>query len=512
MKREEYMGALQSALAGFDEELVQEIISDYEERFRVGMEKGKTEEQVIAELGSIKDLVDELGELQQGTGDSFKTVGSTKEADSTANDSAQNASEETSQSTGQSGTYYQEKSFAETFDAAMKKFGKVFDSVMKEAGRVIEDAAEKMEYHFEEAKKNHYYTYNGDGTFTYEGSEKDAEGEPNVEQSGEGMEGCRRVVVDADIADVKIHSTGELLPRAVCHYYSHKTAMLYPFYAKQEGDTFYVGVRRNQETGKKSGFFQFSMSPSIEIELFLPAGVVLVEGGSTSGDFELNELSPAELMLHTKSGDINARHLVCDRITMETMSGDIDLRNTIAKAASLGTKSGDCIVEHLEGVNDAAKMHIGTASGDANVKNVKAAAIEIGTASGDVNATSLLCTSANLHTASGDIDAVDCSGEFLEAGTASGDISVKAAYKKYSVKTSSGEISVESSVDADVVAHSTSGDVDVHLKEALETYQVSMHSVSGECNTYGQTKSESSVPTRTVEAKTISGDINVRFL
>ena len=43
MKKEEYMGALKSALAGFDEELVQEIVSDYEERFRVGIEKGKTE-------------------------------------------------------------------------------------------------------------------------------------------------------------------------------------------------------------------------------------------------------------------------------------------------------------------------------------------------------------------------------------------------------------------------------------------------------------------------------------
>ena len=58
MKREEYMGALKSALTGFDEELVQEIVSDYEERFRVGLEKGKTEEAVIQELGSIKDLID----------------------------------------------------------------------------------------------------------------------------------------------------------------------------------------------------------------------------------------------------------------------------------------------------------------------------------------------------------------------------------------------------------------------------------------------------------------------
>ena len=48
MKKEEYIGALKSALAGLYEELVQEIVSDYEERFRVGIEKGKTEEQVIA--------------------------------------------------------------------------------------------------------------------------------------------------------------------------------------------------------------------------------------------------------------------------------------------------------------------------------------------------------------------------------------------------------------------------------------------------------------------------------
>lgn len=495
MKKEEYMGALQSALTGFDEELAQEIVTDYEERFRVGLEKGKTEEQIIAELGSIKDLVDELNEMQQNTGENSKTTESTEQTKE-----------------NNSGTYFQDKSFSETFDAAMKKFGKVFDTVMKEAGKVIENAAEQMEYHFEEAKKNHYYTYNADGFFEFEGSEKDMEGEPNVEQSGQGSAGCDKVVVDADIADVKVHTTKEVEPRAVCHYYSHKTAMMYPFYAKQEGDTFYAGVRRNRDTEKKSGFFQLSMSPSIEIELFLPEGIALLEAGSTSGNFELNELSPEELMLHTKSGDINANHLICDRITMDTMSGDITLVNTITKTVSLGTKSGDCNVEHLEGVDGVANLHIGTASGDANVKNVKAATMEISTASGDVNAASFLCTNANFHTASGDIDVADCSGECLEAGTSSGDISVKASFIKYVVNTSSGEISVEGCADADVIANSTSGDVDVSMVNAQETYQVSMHSVSGDCATYGQTKSESTVPTRTIDAKTVSGDINVRFL
>lgn len=508
MKKEEYMGALASALAGFDEELVQEIVSDYEERFRVGLENGKTEEQVIAELGSIKDLVEELSEMQQGATGADKT---TADSSDTEQKTEQNQENNDTYS-GQSGTYYQDKSFAETFDAAMKKFGKVFDSVMKEAGKAIEDAAEKIEFHFEEAKRNHYYTYNGDGSYTYEGSEKDAEGEPNVEQTAEGSAGCRRMVVDADLADVTFHATQEAQPKAVCHYYSHKTAMLYPFYAKQEGDTFYVGVRRNQDSEKKSGFFRFSMSPSVEIELYLPEGVVLVEGGSTSGDFVMNGVAPAELVLHTKSGDINTNQLVCNRISMETMSGDITLINTIAKATSLATKSGDCNVEHLEGVDGVATLNIGTASGDANVKHVKAVTAEIGTASGDVDAVALMCTETRVHTASGDICVVDCTGEFLEAGAASGDIRVKAACKRYSINTSSGDIGLESSIDADIAANSTSGDVDVKVVNALETYQVSMHSVSGDCTTYGQTKSESTVPTRGIDAKTVSGDINVRFL
>lgn len=510
MKREEYMGALKSALTGFDEELVQEIITDYEERFRVGQEKGKTEEQVISELGSIKDLVDELGEMQQGAQTTSKTTGNPRITISVEGDDFNTGDEKTESDSKSSGTYYQEKSFAETFDSAMKKFGKVLDSVMKEAGKVIEDAAEQIEYHFEEAKKNHYYTYNGDGTC--EGSEKDMEGEPNVEQSGQGMAGCHKVIVDADIADVTVRTTKDAEPRAVCHYYSHKTAMLYPFYAKQEGDTFYVGVRRNQDSEKKSGFFQFSMSPSIEIELFLPQNMMLAELSSSSGGMELNEIAAEELALHTKSGDVDANYLVCDRISMETMSGDINLVKTIAATVCLTTKSGDCTVDRLEGTAGVTGLVVRTASGDADVKSVQLAKVEISTASGDITADALHGTSAKFHTASGDVDVTDGHGEWLEVGTASGDIDIRADYKKYIVQSQSGEVDVESRHDADVTANSTSGDVNVRIIEALETYQVTTHSISGECSTSGQTASDSTIPTKKVEAKTISGDINVRFL
>ena len=498
MKKEEYMGALQSALIGFDEELVQEIVSDYEERFRVGQEKGKTEEQVIAELGSIKDLVEELAEMQQGAGDSFKTAGQKERTEHTTENT--------------SGTYYQEKSFSESFDSTMKKFGKVIDSVMREAGKVLENAAEQLEIHMEEVKKNHSFNGSGTYTYTYESSEKDAEGEPNVEQSGQGAAGCCKVVVDADIADVKVCSTKEEQPRAVCRYYSHKTSMLYPFYAKQEGDTFYVGVRRNQDTEKKSGFFQFNTSPSIEIELFLPEGIHLLDIGTSSGDMELSEVAPEELVLRSKSGDVSAKRPVCDRIRMESMSGDVVLGDTIAKDITITTKSGDCAISHLEGVDGMASLVIGTASGDAVLKDVQAATVEIGTASGDISIIDMQSVNTKFNTSSGDIVANNCCGESLEANTSSGDISIQAAYKKYDVQSRSGDISLENRNDADVVVNGTSADVEIRMLNAMETYAITTHSVSGEATITGKTGSESETATRKIDAKTISGDIIIRFI
>lgn len=539
MKKDEYMGALKSALVGFDEELVQEIVTDYEERFRISAEKGKTEEQVIRELGSIKDLVEELGEFKQASGAEFRSAAriepvnaigevwnNTEKAEGQNGEQNENAgtstmgqeqseggadknygqAEEKGNSYRKSGTYYQEKSFSESFDSAMKKFGRALEGVMKEAGRVIEEAAAQFEMHMEEAKKNKYYNYNGDGTC--QGSEKEGDAEPNVEQSGQGSVGCHRVLVEADFADVKVRSTKEAEPKAVCHYYSHKTAMMYPFYAYQDGDTFRVGVRRNQDAERKSGFFQFSMSPSIEIELFLPEGIVLVDAKSSSGDLELDELAVDEMALHSKSGDITVNYVTCGRISMEAMSGELKLLKSSAKAAELTTKSGDSTADRLE----AERLTINTASGDAKVKSVQADMVTVGTMSGDIVADALNGRSAKFHTASGDMNLNDMHGEMLEAGSASGDVDVRADYKGYIVKSTSGDVTLESRHDADVSANSTSGDVDVRIVEALETYQVTMHSVSGECNTFGQTMSSDPVPSRTIEAKTISGDIKIRFL
>ena len=46
MNKVEYLEALKEALKDTDKDVMDEILSDYEEHFQVGMENGKTEEEI----------------------------------------------------------------------------------------------------------------------------------------------------------------------------------------------------------------------------------------------------------------------------------------------------------------------------------------------------------------------------------------------------------------------------------------------------------------------------------
>ncbi|MBR5733656.1 MAG: DUF1700 domain-containing protein, partial [Lachnospiraceae bacterium] len=72
MTKQEYMDKLREKLAGFDEDIKNEIFTDYEEHFTMGAANGKTEDQICEELGSIDELVDELNKL---TGKTDKSKG-----------------------------------------------------------------------------------------------------------------------------------------------------------------------------------------------------------------------------------------------------------------------------------------------------------------------------------------------------------------------------------------------------------------------------------------------------
>lgn len=52
MKKNEYLNEFSNQLSSLDYQSKQDIISDFEEHFSIGLDAGKTEEQICAELGS----------------------------------------------------------------------------------------------------------------------------------------------------------------------------------------------------------------------------------------------------------------------------------------------------------------------------------------------------------------------------------------------------------------------------------------------------------------------------
>ena len=62
MTKSEYMQALQEKMEKFNRELQMEIVDDYEQHFAEGLAAGKTEDEIIEELGNIEDMISELPE------------------------------------------------------------------------------------------------------------------------------------------------------------------------------------------------------------------------------------------------------------------------------------------------------------------------------------------------------------------------------------------------------------------------------------------------------------------
>ena len=56
MKKDEFFAQLRNAFVGMDEELLTDILSDYENHFKEGMENGKSEEEICEELGNVEEI------------------------------------------------------------------------------------------------------------------------------------------------------------------------------------------------------------------------------------------------------------------------------------------------------------------------------------------------------------------------------------------------------------------------------------------------------------------------
>ncbi len=505
MNKNEYLNALKEALKDTDESILEEIVSDYEEHFQIGMEYGKSEEQICKELGSIEDLAQEIKEVYN--------------ADSKEDKKAEEEQSDTKNSKNKgwhSGIYYIDgEKIGDAINSALDTAGDAISKIdVNEIGRTVKSTIDQAtssinsfaNSYFKNQEKDPFdpkwntegYTENVsksyDDTVEPEEAQKDtvsydtesaaepskevpddtagkvnetvaAESSSSWDQQATVPEEIKNIdspnddvdfnlMIDGIHADVSVRksSNGKINFNYVNNG-NERQRQMYEFYSYKEGNTVYAGIRR---VGKAVFFFNFKLYSTI-INVEIPDDMNNVNIKTASGSIELS--------------GVNA-----DRIQAATASGDIEADNTEAKFLSLKSASGDIKARNITSdVIDANSL-----SGDVDTVNIKASECKVRSTSGDVDINDFSINNADVSSISGDIKISRVSGEGLRVSSTSGDISAEMNVKKCYLNSKSGDIDANCLGDLILESGSTSGDINVKLKNNNNGYNIKARTISGE--------------------------------
>lgn len=447
MMKSEYMQKLQEKLDSFSKELREDILEDYRQHFAEGELQGKTDEEIIRELGNIEDMVRELSEselrenmgcglpgaegatkisMQDGAGRNMTgTFGAQKAQDGEGEKNRENSAQESLAAQA-----------AKLYDAALQ-VGSTFDYTGKfneivlegEEGDIYVKPSEDDKIHVEYInqlrngqEKYVYYQYDQNDVF-YAGIRK-REGKS---QCWTGIEGDER--------SWKVMLFG-------------KTVVSY----RNVGDA--------------------AKGPMLALCVSVPKGVPKLSAKASSGDVQVQDLVQENLMLESNSGDVNVEKALANVMKVHTSSGDVSVCDTkCCRCLDASASSGDVnilnvvmkegkAVSFSQTIEDEAgigerELIAKSSSGDVNIKNVTAEKIDASSSSGDTNLKNVTAATSNVRSSSGDvsINQIGCSGA-LQVGSTSGDVAVAGVKAEvFDVNCSSGDVAIAS-------AKFTAGDIE----------------------------------------------------
>lgn len=361
MTKSEYMEALQKKLECFNRQLQQEIVEDYERHFAEGIAAGKTEEEIVADLGSIEDMIRELPEE-----DMKQEIRSLEDA---------------SQSNTYTGEY-----------KAVVIDGEIANVNLEQS----DDGQIHVEYQNNGSElmqqKYRYYQYEEAGIF-YAGVRKD--------ESASEKEAKRavKIMLFGKKLDIDLDNPFDL----------EKT-----FHNIWSGDNGDIQLNIRIPAGMPRVTVK-TVSGDINARNVTP---VQLEMRSTSGDMEARHMTVDRLKLKTASGNITATQIYSADTDAQTASGNLRLDNADVgtlcfqgasgnfsgrlvrgNAVNIGTGSGNV---ELDGNFE--RYSIRTGSGNTNIRaEADAKQVRVGTGSGDVklDLTAVAGTEVTVTTGSG---------------------------------------------------------------------------------------------------------------
>ena len=369
MTKSEYMEALQNKLECFNRELQQEIMEDYEQHFAEGIAAGKSEEEIMAELGSIEDMISELPEED--------IVRESAEAES--GERTENAMPEAGR---QSNTYAGEY-------RAVVIDGEIADVRLKQSddGQVHAD--------FDSSDPDYcYYQYEESGTL-YLGVKRDQNSTRAAKRAVKFMLFGKTVKVDLD-------GSFENFEKGFRSVWNGSG-----------GSNIKLEVRIPAGIGRVE---IKTRNGDIEVQDVMPEELDLK---SSSGDVSICHVTVDRLQLNTTSGDVTAENISSGSMDVHVTSGDVSLDDaesgSIRFQGASGDLSGNRVRGHVVSIRSGSgdvelngafeSYNIGTGSGDMDIR-VKAGAkeVQISTGSGDVelDVTDVERTEVTVGTGSGE--------------------------------------------------------------------------------------------------------------
>ena len=343
MTKQEYMASLQEKLERFGRELQEEILEDYRQHFTEGENEGKSDEEIIEELGNIEEMIRELSEddLPQEFAQRAMEQGGLAESDMQGVSKAGEAPDREPKDTDLKRTF----SYS-GFYKSMVLEGKVANVRVERS----EDDQIHVEYEARGVSSQvnyEYYQYEEDGIF-YAGVKR---------RKGARDEG------DNEEKMVKV----TLFGRTIISY-----GNVGSFSVGGQNITLTVRVPKSvpKLTAKvASGNVDIS---GIELET--------LEANSASGNVSVAEVVADRLKAHTASGNVTVEHAEFISANLDTASGNVKAEMIKGRDLHCGTGSGNVKVDAA-----VAEYHLGTGSGNIKVRSVGASErIDMGTGSGSI--------------------------------------------------------------------------------------------------------------------------------
>ena len=339
MTKQEYLRKLQERLESFGQELQEEILEDYRQHFAEGVNQGKSEEEIIEELGNIEEMIRELSEEElpeQFARRGLEPAVSEGKAEPKPEEkAAENKGMDFPKSYSYAGNY-----------KAMILEGKVanINVTRSEDDRIHVDydakgAGSQLNYE--------YYQYEEDGAFYA------------------GVRRRRGVREDENAGDTMVKVT--LFGRTIISYGNVGSF-------GGDGQSIVLNVRVQKGMPKlvtKVGSGNIHVS-GLELET--------AENTSGSGNVTVEELAVDRLKSHTGSGNVFVRHTEFITGNLETGSGNIAAEAIRGRDLRCGTGSGN-----IKGDSAVAEYRITTGSGNIKLKAVGATErVDMSTGSGSI--------------------------------------------------------------------------------------------------------------------------------